>query len=490
MDANAPPITAEKTTRARRADMVYQRFSLKYVLEILFRRKRTLILPTILVSAIASTAAMLMPKTYVSSTSILLGKDEVLNPLVRWQTAVQLSVTDYMLSFDKIVYSRTLLESLIDRLKLLGDDPEPLEVEAELGKLREAIFIGVSGADSFTIGAKWSDPVVAKEIAETTTELFIEKSLEGGRREATTAVDFIQAQLDLYQAQLARAETRLRAYKEEHPERLPDRQLSYLAQLGGFKQKLVDVIMEIETLSLKVQLFEKRLSGEEEMVVQSATFTNASPLNVRAEQLAIEVAEKRARLRPGHPDLVEAEAKYGAVLVLLAEENDNREASETNEVRSPTYQEVVANLQTARVDLEAAIQMKANYEELIAELEVKAAEIPESEMALNALQREVIINQELFQQLREKVEHARVSQQVELASQQNRFNILDAAEVPLRHASPKVPLLIIGGVFGGIFLGLGLILLFEFLDQSVVREEEMVFTFDETILASVPKLHT
>jgi len=38
-------------------------------------------------------------------------------------------------------------------------------------------------------------------------------------------------------------------------------------------------------------------------------------------------------------------------------------------------------------------------------------------------------------------------------------------------------------------MGLGLIFLFELLDQSVVREEEMVFVFDEAILATIPKLH-
>ena len=86
-------------------------------------------------------------------------------------------------------------------------------------------------------------------------------------------------------------------------------------------------------------------------------------------------------------------------------------------------------------------------------------------------------------------QHARVSQKIELQSQENRFQILDSAKVPLRPAAPNVPLIIIGGLLGGLFMGIGLIFVFEFLDQSIVREEEMVFVFDETILATIPKLH-
>ena len=112
------------------------------------------------------------------------------------------------------------------------------------------------------------------------------------------------------------------------------------------------------------------------------------------------------------------------------------------------------------------------------------------EMDLTSLQREVANVGELYETLRAKVEHAKVSQQVELQSQENRFQILDQARVPLRHASPNAPMITVAGFVGGVFLGIGLIFLFEFLDQAVVREEEMVFVFDETILATIPKLHT
>lgn len=479
-------------TPARKSgvDATYQRFSLNYLLEILFRRKRTIILPVLVATALAAVGASFTPKSYKSSTSILLGKDEVLNPLVKWQTAVSLGVTDYLISFNKIIYSRSLLEELVNRLDLVEGDADPLAVERMLNKLRSAIMANAAGADSFGIEVTWADPKQAKEITETVTELFIEKSLEGGRKEATPAVDFIQKQLDGYQADLSHAENRLKKYREENPDKLPARHQSYMNDLANYKKLLTQADVDIKELELRVGLLEDRLSGESPMVVDSASFLNVSPIQQRLEHLRIEVQEMKIRMKPDHPDLLRRQADPQAIARIREDEKEENVASETKEVRSPTYQEVLARLQDAHVDLEAAVLTREEYVKLIVELEEKVARIPQAEMALSSIEREVDINRELFQALRTKVEHARVNQQVELQSQENRFQILDAAEVPLRPSAPNVLLIIVGGFIGGFFMGIGLIFVFEFLDQSIVREEEMVFVFDETILATIPKMHS
>ena len=492
MDAAHPPPAPDgkpESVRKIGVDQTYQRFSLKYVLEILFRRKRTIILPTILASGLAFMGAMLMPKSYSSSNLILLGKDEVLNPLVKWQTAVSIGLQDHLVSFNKIIFSRSILEEVVNRLDLLEGDSDPLAMEQMIGELTGAITASASGADSFSIVVDWKDPVVARDIVRTVTELFIDKSLEGDRKEATSAVDFIQKQLDTYQAQLSHAENRLKKYKEENPDRLPDRHNQYVGDLTSYRKLLVASEVEIKELELRQELLEQRLSGEQPMVVESASYLSVSPIQQRLENLRIKINEMQVRVKPDHPDLIKTQRELEAVQAIRAQEKSQREAAETKEVRSPTYQEVLAKLQDARVDLAAERLQREEYIKIIEELEGKVTGIPESEMALEAMKREVAINQEVFETLRSKVEQARVNQQVELQSQENRFQILDEAKVPLRHKSPNVPLILIGGLIGGIFMGIGLIFLFEFLDQAVVREEEMVFTFDEAILAAVPKLH-
>lgn len=485
MDARLP-----EDPRQSGAAVQYSKFSLRYVLEIFFRRKRQITIPVLLVTALAAAGSRMMPKVYESGTTILLGRDEVLNPLVRWQTAVSLSAFDYLMSFQKIIYSRTLLEQVIADTELLPENPDPAELDDMLNKLRGSIVTNVSGADSFAIITRWDDPAMAKEITQTVSDLFIEMSLEDGRKEANTAVQFIQGQLQQYKTVLYNAENALRIYKENNPDKLPDQMNSYVADLIGMQKKLAETRSKIKQLELREKLYRDRLSGEAPMVVKSATFLNASPLSMQLEEQSLRVARLEKQMTEEHPDLIAARRDLAAMIELREKEKNSNEAAQTEEIRSPVYQEVQASLQEARIELETEKLVHDELVTAIAELDAKVRLIPRSELFLNTKQREVKTLNELYETLRIKVEHARVSQNIELQSQENRFKVLDPPRVPLEHSSPNATMILIGGFVGGVFLGLGLILLFEFLDQAIVREEELVFNFGENVLASVPKLHS
>ncbi|MFT7463014.1 MAG: hypothetical protein ACI9EF_001356 [Pseudohongiellaceae bacterium] len=79
---------------ADRGEHMLDQFSFKSLIEIVFRRKRVIVLCAVIVGLLAVMGAMVMPEAYESSTLILVSGDEVLNPLVRWQTAVNLTVSD------------------------------------------------------------------------------------------------------------------------------------------------------------------------------------------------------------------------------------------------------------------------------------------------------------------------------------------------------------------------------------------------------------
>jgi hypothetical protein len=67
---------------------------------------------------------------YTSSTSILVQKEETLNPLVLYEMAVTIASEDRLKSFNEIIYSRSTMEMLIDSLEL--DE----EIETELSRHR------------------------------------------------------------------------------------------------------------------------------------------------------------------------------------------------------------------------------------------------------------------------------------------------------------------------------------------------------------------
>ncbi len=480
--------TEETVNPRKRYEDVLGMFSLKYLFEIIFRRKRTIILPTILVTALAVGGSFLIPKAYMSSTTILVQNEEILNPLVRWEAAVSLSVSDKLATFMKIIYSRTLLEQVVERLELAGADPEPLAIDNMVGKLHGAIKTQQQGSDSFGIDVSYGDPVLAKEIAETVTELFIDKSLEGDRKEALIAVEFIQEQLDYYNDRLIDSEETLRKYKEDNPKQLPQQQNSYLADLESFRSKLVEVEVAIKERTLEGELFRKRLTGEAPMVISQATYIQYTPYQTEHQRLTILYQEMLQDKRPNHPDVIKIKCDLAAIKRMLDNEKENREASEKKEIMSPTYQEILARLQQCEIEIESKVLQKREYEKIVDDLETKVIKIPASEMKLSRLERDMAITRELTNTLRVKVEQARITQKVELQSQLNRFQILDPARVAFKHYKPNRMLIVIGGILGGFFLGFCLIFVFEFLDQSIVREEEISHLFGEKVLSKIPKL--
>ena len=479
----------EETVNPRkRYEDVLGMFSLKYLFEIIFRRKRIIVLPTILVAALSAGGSFLIPKAYMSSTTILVQNEEILNPLVRWEAAVSLSVSDKLSTFMKIIYSRTLLEQVVERLELAGPDPEPLLVDTMIGKLHSAIKTQQQGSDSFGIDVSYGDPVLAKEIAETVTELFIDKSLEGDRKEALIAVEFIQEQLDYYNDRLVDSEETLRKYKEDNPKQLPQQQNSYLADLEAFRSKLVEVEVAIKEKTLEGELFRKRLTGEAPMVISQATYIQHTPYQTEHQRLTILYQEMLQSKRPNHPDVVKIKCDLAAIKKMLDNEKENNEAAEKKEIMSPTYQEILARLQQCEIEIESRVLQKREYKKIVEDLETKVIKIPESEMRLSRLERDMAITRELTNTLRVKVEQARITQKVELQSQLNRFQILDPARVAFRHYKPNRMLIVIGGILGGFFLGFCLIFVFEFLDQSIVREEEIPHLFGEKVMSKIPKL--
>ena len=66
-------------------------FSMRALLEVVFRRKRVLLLTLFLTPLLAILAGFLITPSYMSTTTILLGKNEILNPLVRFDMAVAMT---------------------------------------------------------------------------------------------------------------------------------------------------------------------------------------------------------------------------------------------------------------------------------------------------------------------------------------------------------------------------------------------------------------
>src|SRR6267142_1482121 len=82
------------------------------------RRKKYFYIPFCLFVGISICGILFLPKKYESSTTILVQRDEVLNPLVNYTMAVSMASEDRLKTFNEIVYSVSAIQTLMDSLNL------------------------------------------------------------------------------------------------------------------------------------------------------------------------------------------------------------------------------------------------------------------------------------------------------------------------------------------------------------------------------------
>jgi uncharacterized protein involved in exopolysaccharide biosynthesis/Mrp family chromosome partitioning ATPase len=329
-------------------------FSLRYLLEVFFRRKRVFVMALILTPMLAVAISLLIKNEYMSSTTILLGKEEILNPLVRYETAVAMTDTNRLGSFQKIVYSRPLLEETIRKLGITKNIKDDLEMEAAVVSLRKNIHLPGLTNDSFQIACTARTPSLAKNMVETVSQLFIEKSLQGSRREAVAAVNLIRQQVDYYRQEIDKTEQALQQFRQDNLDVL------------GHADTLAGQLKEYRAKELEVQLnvpYQKTYQDMElKMSNLLATRQKSHPEVVKLQREMDSVArlmndEKRQRIEEYQRLAAETRKKLAQVPVL--EKEQARMQSELKLLQE-LNNTLSVKLEQARITSEVEIAQQAN----------------------------------------------------------------------------------------------------------------------------------
>jgi polysaccharide biosynthesis transport protein len=107
-----------------------------------------------------------------------------------------------------------------------------------------------------------------------------------------------------------------------------------------------------------------------------------------------------------------------------------------------------------------------------------------------SMARDMKVNENIYNLLLQKLETAKITQRLEVSKEGTRYRIIDPARLPLKAAKPDKLLITLMGLFGGLAIGVGLIFIREFMDQSVLDIEDAKRTFDLPILGAISRLTT
>jgi len=484
--------TPKRIKEAEKKSFIVGDFSIRYLLEIVFRRKRQFIIPFLIIPPLAVLLAFMLKPLYMSTTTILMGRTDILNPLIKYDTAVTMSDNDRLSSFQKIIYSRPVILEIVEQLGLESqiEDEQDYEYALEklIDKIREHIEIFALSADSFQIGCTAEDPVLAKNLVESVSNAFIEKSLKGSKNEVSVAVIFIQKQLDIYKELLLEAEDALQQFKVDNIESIT-RIGSLSVEQEEMRQRITDLKVELKDAELNKELLESRLAGTEPMIVSQALFHKNTPYQAQYQNLEMELGNLLATRTEEHPEVLKVKRELAYIQELLRKEKDDKGAAETKEVRSPMYQEILARHADVKIEIEVVKMRISEYTKINDELKTRIQQIPNLEKELRSLDKKEQIAREIYETLQVKLEHSKVSREVELQQQENRFTIIDPPLVPLRPYKPNKLLIVIAGIMGAGFVSVGLIFMLEIIDPHVMRITEIEKLTQIPVIGTIPKIY-
>ena len=273
-----------------------QRSPLHYV-KVFFRRKHIIMIPTVIGLLMGTAVGFLLPKTYESSTVILVEEGRVINPLIQG-LAVSTSLADRLRTLREQILSWDRLVQLTKRLDLAKGIKSQWDFEKLIHLLRERIIVGLRGPNLILISYQDNNPARTQLVVKTVTDIFIEENIAMQNRETESAIGFINDQLKVYkrkikESELAQREDELKSLltdsTEQHPRvkelRAEITRLKKEVETGDFEVKAPQDTTNPLVTRIQEEIGRIQAGGRDPAVVPSPLQENATqPAAVGASQ--------------------------------------------------------------------------------------------------------------------------------------------------------------------------------------------------------------
>ncbi|MCH8494533.1 MAG: hypothetical protein LAT57_02735 [Balneolales bacterium] len=425
------------------------------------RRRWLLILTPILFLGAAALALYFIEPKYQSTTTILVQKDETLNPLVLYEIAVHIASEDRIQSLNEIIYSRSTIELLIDSLKLDRDVKNEAERQLLIAHTQKNIGTRVRATDAFEISFYDTDPVRAKNGVELLTNHFINSKLRMESRRHEETVEF-------FSNKLAELETIVDNQRNQTVSITSDR----MREMPSNSDVLQDRLQGIEA---QLDGIEWRLLQEDEKLAALKAFQNEPDVNIGIRHLY---------------KLPLSDMQFGRELLLLLNEYDNLRQQFTESyprLRGLAVQIIqVADRMPPTITTNIA-RLNSQKQELNLQKQRVVGDMQQFFVATqraSSQESDFSIYEGLQADMRVKLEQAKMTRDIGMRAA-DQFMVIDAAIVPESPVSPKIPLILGIGLMVGIIMGIVASAVAEAMDTTVRDVEDM--PYNKPIIAYISR---
>ncbi len=494
-------------------------FPLLDYLQLLWFRRRLILVITLLVSVIGYIQINQLRNIYLASSSILIGIQQA--PVSDFNSYMY----QYFNSLDsmeevEILKSRGLAEKVITKLNLLNltefnpllaepesgffdfldylnpmnwipDDlstlfsqarsgevvtVEPTEEEIEREKMVTAVNIfrekmsavPVKFSDVINISFQSYDAKLAARIANEIPEAYIVGQLEAKFEATEKVTNWLAEQLEQLKTQVADSERAVEIYRQENDLSETDGTGLLAKQLSETNSQLI--IARVERAEAEARLAQmNRLLDNNRQGLDTSAEVLASSLIQQIRNQEAEAVRKKSELAveygPKHPRMLQVNAEIEDLERRLATEMDKITLALENKIEMARLRES---------------SLEASLRELEAVFDVQSQEA----VQLRALEREAAANRVLFENFLSRFKETSSIEGMESAD----ARVLSQAEIPAIPFSPNRTRMLIIYILLGFMGACGLVLGLQFLNPGIYSPEQIEHDLGIRAIGMIPKL--
>ena len=458
--------------------------------KVIQKRKWTIIASFLIVVIATAVGTFTMRPIYRGTTTIQINKE---NPQIvdfKEIFAVNTMDMDYYQTQYKILESRTLARRVIQALKLSehpefqpktetpfqqwksralfslssflttsgnnssdnpsGNDPSKNEKETSLinSFLKKLKIEPIRNSRLVKIHFDSNYPQLSSQVPNILAATYIQQSLEARFVSTEQAKEWLTKQLEDLKAKVERADEDLQAFGSQHG-------------IISLDEK------ENVTMQRLTELNESLTKAEAERMAKEALYKQAGGRNLDALPTILE----NKLIQDLKQSYIQLEAQYMRLSETFKPEYPEavRLKSQMETIQKRLNSEIGKMILGIKNDYESSLRREALLRQAFEQQKEKALEMKEKAIQYNILKREADTNRELYKGLLQRMKEAGVSAGITASN----IQIIDQAELPTKPHKPNKTLNLLLAAVVGLFLGVGLVFFFEYLDNTVKTPEDV-----------------
>lgn len=442
-------------------------------------KKRRKLIASIFCGAVISAViiSLLIPPTYEAETNLRIKQPKGLaNSLLGDLPMGNSGATKQLMStYAEILKSRTVVQVVIDATQ---SEKEKMPTYEQM--LTRITTQPVKDTEILKVKVKASSPEEAKLVTNLLVENFSNRMTYLVRAEQTTIREFIGERLKESKKELEQAETFLEKYKREQKIVAPDAETKAMVD----KFATIDKLAAENTVAMASA--DARLStARQQLSMEKPGFVADSPLiqqhKAKLAELEVKLVSLAANYTEKHPEIIATQAA-------IAETNRKliREISLVISANAPSMNPIHQGLIQSQIQSEAEIAARGAQKQAIQGIintsQQELSKLPAKEQGLAKVMRDAAVNQEIYIMLAKRHEEARISE----VMQPTDVQVIDVAIAPDKPISPKKTLNVVIAAILGLFMGLAVAFILEYMNKTVRTAEDVQRYLDLPVLGSIP----